>query len=301
MNKKLPKILIIAGSDSGGGAGIQGDIKTVSALGGYAATAITSVTAQNTVGVQAISDVPVDVIRQQIASVMDDIGADVIKTGMLSSKEIIELVAAAVGKYRIDLVLDPVMISKSGAKLLQDDAVESLKNKLIPKALLITPNIPEAEVISGMKITNEAEMEAAARKILNEYKCHAVLIKGGHLSDTYLVDILVRETGKVFKIRSKRIDTNNTHGTGCTYASAIATLIAKGYPLEKAVKKAHRYVNQAIRTAPKIGKGNGPLNHFWNTFTLDPKTIFRKFVYFIFYSIVFIKILLPLIKEAGSF
>jgi hydroxymethylpyrimidine kinase/phosphomethylpyrimidine kinase len=264
MNKKFAKVLIIAGSDSGGGAGIQGDIKTVSALGGYSATAITSITAQNTVGVQAISDVPIDILGKQISSVLDDIGADIIKTGMLSSTQIIELVAGAVSKYKIDLILDPVMISKTGAKLLQDSAIDALKNKLIPKALLVTPNIPEAEIIAGMKISNEAEMEVAAKKIIKEYKCHAVLIKGGHLPSSSLVDILVKEDGSVLKLRSKKIATSNTHGTGCAYASAIATLIAKGNSLEKSVKKAHIYINKAIKTAPEIGKGSGPINHFWN-------------------------------------
>ena len=265
IKNKLAKVLIIAGSDSGAGAGIQADLKTVMALGGYATTVITSITAQNTVGVQAVSNVPVNIISQQITSVLDDIGATTVKTGMLASPEIIELVAAAVSKYKLDLILDPVMISKSGAKLMMDESIDALRNKLIPKAYLITPNIPEAEVISGMKIATEEDMVTAAQKIIKEYKCSAVLMKGGHLSGENLVDILVRDNNEITKIRSKRIETTNTHGTGCTYSSAIATLIASGMPLEKAFKKAHTYVYKAIKKSRDIGgKGHGPLNHSWN-------------------------------------
>lgn len=263
MKKKIAKVLIIAGSDSGGGAGIQADIKAVSANGAYAATAIASITAQNTIGVQGIYDLPLDIIRQQISSVLDDIGADVIKTGMLSSKEIIDVVSDTLDKYNIRLVLDPVMISKSGAKLLKDDAVDALRTKLLPKAYLITPNIPEAEVITGLKINNEADMESAAIKILEEYKCNAVLLKGGHLEGKMLVDILMLKDGSVTKIRSRRIETMNTHGTGCSYASAIAAYVAKGESLPNAVRKAHRYLFKAIQNAQPIGSGKGPIDHFW--------------------------------------
>ncbi len=200
---------------------------------------------------------------QQIKSVLEDIGADVVKTGMLSSKQIIQLVAEAVEEHNLKLVLDPVMVAKSGAKLLQDDAIETLKSQLIPKAFLVTPNIPEAEVICGMKINTEADMLQAAKNIIFNYKCAAVLIKGGHMPGKLFTDILVQQNGAVTKVRCKKIETKNTHGTGCTYASAIATYLALGLPLDKAVKKAHKYVQGAIKNAPYIGKGKGPLCHNW--------------------------------------
>jgi len=260
--KMVPKILIIAGSDSGGGAGIQADIKSASANGVYSTTAITAITAQNTLGVQAISDVPLEIIRAQIDSVLTDIGADIIKTGMLSSKEIIELVAEVISQYKIPLVLDPVMVAKGGSKLLRDSAIQTLKEKLIPKAMLVTPNIPEAEILCGEKITNEREMENAAHKIVNEFGCGAVLLKGGHLDTYKLVDILLESSGKLVKFYSNKINTNNTHGTGCSYASAIASNLAKGYLLEKATRLAHKYINNAIKKSFSIGAGHGPINHF---------------------------------------
>ncbi len=263
----MKKILVIAGSDSGGGAGIQADIKSIAANGAYAATAITSITAQNTLGVQKIFDLPVDIIEAQINSVLSDIGADVIKTGMLSSKKIIELIAKIIGKHKIPLVLDPVMVAKGGAKLIKDDAINALKTKLIPKAFLITPNIPEAEVISGLKIKNEKDMEKAARKMIADYGCNAVLLKGGHLKGAELVDVLVHKISKheirSTKYKAKRIRTKNTHGTGCTYASAIAARLAVGDVLEKAVKNAHEYLQGAIKNSKKIGKGHSPVDHFW--------------------------------------
>ncbi len=274
MTKKIAKVLVIAGSDSGGGAGIQADLKSISANGAYAATAITSITAQNTLGVQAISDVPIKIIEAQINSVLSDIGAHVIKTGMLSSKSIIKAVAKSISKYKIPLVLDPVMVAKGGSKLLKRDAISTLKNELLPKAYLITPNIPEAEVLSGMKIKNAADMEKAADKIIKKYKCNAVLVKGGHLRGEELVDILMqKDSKKVLVIRAKKIKTKNTHGTGCTYASAIAAHIArarvdKTMPedkiLETSVRAAHKYLYNAIKKAGKIGKGHSPVNHFWD-------------------------------------
>ncbi len=274
MTKKIAKVLVIAGSDSGGGAGIQADLKSISANGAYAATAITSITAQNTLGVQAISDVPIKIIEAQINSVLSDIGAHVIKTGMLSSKSIIKAVAKSISKYKIPLVLDPVMVAKGGSKLLKRDAISTLKNELLPKAYLITPNIPEAEVLSGMKIKNAADMEKAADKIIKKYKCNAVLVKGGHLRGEELVDILMqKDSKKVLVIRAKKIKTKNTHGTGCTYASAIAAHIArarvdKTMPedkiLETSVRAAHKYLYNAIKKAAKIGKGHSPVNHFWD-------------------------------------
>lgn len=300
MAAKQAKILIVAGSDSGGGAGIQADIKSASAMGVYAATAITSITAQNTMGVQAISDVPLDIVRTQIESVMEDIGAHVVKTGMLSSREIIELVAAAVNKYPADLVVDPVMVSKSGAKLLQDDAIDALKKKLLPKAVLVTPNIPEAEVLTGMKINSEADMEAAARKIIADTGCNAVLLKGGHMHSDTLIDILVTSSGAVHKFHSKRIKTNNTHGTGCTYASAIAALVAKGMPLPKAVGKAHKYLHKAIINAREIGKGHSPVAHFYFLKHSSPADVLRNILYIIFMLIGLTQIVLPMVKDFAN-
>ncbi len=282
MSKKNPKVLVIAGSDSGGGAGIQADLKTISANGAYASTAITSITAQNTLGVQAISDIPLKMIEAQITSVLSDIGANVIKTGMLSSKSIIKLVSRVVDKYKIPLVLDPVMVSKSGSRLLKRDAITSLKRDLLPKAFLVTPNIPEAEVISGIKIKNAKDMEAAADIIIKKYKCNAVLIKGGHLRGEDLVDILMqKDSKKVLVIKAKKIKTRNTHGTGCTYASAIAAEIAKQLVdknnskhrsievsdnkiIESSVRSAHKYLYNAIKKSTRIGKGHSPVNHFWD-------------------------------------
>jgi hydroxymethylpyrimidine kinase/phosphomethylpyrimidine kinase len=209
--EKNPKVLVIAGSDSGGGAGIQADLKSISANGAYAATAITSITAQNTVGVQAISDVPIKIIEAQINSVLSDIGAHVIKTGMLSSKSIIKAVSKSISKYKIPLVLDPVMVAKGGSKLLKRDAISTLKNELLPKAYLITPNIPEAEVLSGMKIKNAADMEKAADKIIKKYKCNAVLVKGGHLRGEELVDILMQKDSKKSSGDPGEKDKNKKH------------------------------------------------------------------------------------------
>jgi hydroxymethylpyrimidine/phosphomethylpyrimidine kinase len=259
----IPRILIIAGSDSGAGAGIQADIKAAAANKVYASTAITAITAQNTVGVQHIFNLPTETIKHQIISVMEDIDATIIKTGMLSNSEIITMVADAIKKYKTKLVLDPVMVSKSGAKLLQDDAIEALKTKLIPVAFLLTPNIPEAEVLIGSKICSEEDMEEAAKKIISDLGCEAVLLKGGHMPSNNLVDILVEKNGNITKIKSKKIFTENTHGTGCTYASSIAAFLARGYSLQNSVKKSHSYLYKAIKTAKKIGSGKSPVNHFW--------------------------------------
>jgi hydroxymethylpyrimidine kinase/phosphomethylpyrimidine kinase len=267
MKNKIPRILVIAGSDSGAGAGIQADIKSIAANGAYATTAITAITAQNTLGVQAIMDIPAQMIRAQIISVLDDIGADIIKTGMLSNKATIELVSDIIDEYKIRLVLDPVMVAKGGAKLIKDSAIKNLKTKLIPKAYLLTPNIPEAEIIAEMKIKNESDMEAAARNIIEKFGCNAVLLKGGHMKGRELVDILVYKNGKkinIKKFRSQRIRTKNTHGTGCTYASTIAANLAKGERLEIAVKKARYYLWESIQASrtSTLGQGHSPLNHF---------------------------------------
>ncbi len=256
----IARVLIIAGSDSGGGAGIQGDIKTVTCLGGYAATAITALTAQNTLGVFAIHDVPEDFIAKQIKLVLEDIGADAIKTGMLNKESVINIVADSIADYpHIPLVLDPVMFAKGGAPLLRTSAVSLLKSRLIPKAAIVTPNIPEAEYLSGITITNVSEMKTAARKII-ALGCKNILIKGGHLDGNIVSDLLLTEDGEhIFE--QPRIVTKHTHGTGCTLASAIATGIAQKMSILDSVKRARDYVTSAIKTAPAIGRGHGPLNH----------------------------------------
>jgi hydroxymethylpyrimidine/phosphomethylpyrimidine kinase len=254
-------VLIIAGSDSGGGAGIQGDIKTVTCLGGYAATAITALTAQNTTGVYGVYEVPDTFIEQQIDLVLEDIGADAIKTGMLHKASVIHTIADKLAAYTklLPFVLDPVMFAKGGAPLLQPEAIDTLRERLIPQATVITPNIPEAEALAGMKIGGTEDMHQAAQQIL-KLGCKAVLIKGGHLQGDSVTDMLVHEhASEIFT--QPRIETHHTHGTGCTLASAIATGLAQGLPLLDAVKRARHYVLKAIENAPKLGKGHGPLGH----------------------------------------
>ena len=254
----LGRVLIIAGSDSGGGAGIQGDLKTVQALGGYGMTAITALTAQNTLGVFGIHEVPTDFITQQITLCLDDIGADAIKTGMLHSAEVIAVVAATIPNA-IPLVVDPVMVAKGGAPLLQEAALYALKTRLIPRATIITPNLPEAELLLGRPITAEG-MEAAALALL-ELGPESVLLKGGHGDGTILTDILVTCHAPPIILTAPRIATRHTHGTGCSFASAIATGIAQQLTLPDAVRRAHAYVQAAIARAPGLGQGHGPLGH----------------------------------------
>ena len=255
------RVLIVAGSDSGGGAGIQADIKAVTALGGYAATAITALTAQNTQGVFGIHDVPVEFISQQMELVLDDIGADCIKFGMLGQPKVIEAVAGVLDAKAagIPVVLDPVMVAKGGAKLLVPEAVETLKSVLVPLATVITPNLPEAESLAGHAEGGLDGAGALARDLL-ALGPKAVLLKGGHRDGGEVVDLLVSGDG-VARFAGPRIDTPNTHGTGCTLASAIAAGIAQGLVLEAAVARARDYVIEAIRTAPGFGSGHGPLNH----------------------------------------
>lgn len=255
------RVLSIAGSDSGGGAGIQADIKTVTALGGYAATAITAITVQNTLGVRAIYPVPLDIIRGQIDAVLEDIGADCIKTGMLASADIIDAVWGRLQALaaHVPRVIDPVMVATSGARLIDEGAIAALKTRLVPGATLLTPNIPEAEVLSGLPVADAESMRRAGQALL-ALGAKAVLVKGGHLEGPEVIDILVSTEGtEIF--RSPRIDTRHTHGTGCTLASAIATGLAQGLPLVDAVQRARAYVHEAIRTAPGFGSGNGPLHH----------------------------------------
>lgn len=255
------RVLIVAGSDSGGGAGIQADIKSVSALGGFAATAITALTAQNTQGVFGIHPVPPAFVRQQMELVLGDIGADCIKTGMLASIPIIEAVAASLDSHGADipLVVDPVMVAKGGAPLLADDAARALIALLVRRATIITPNIPEAEVLLGRPIAGIADMDRAALDLLS-LGCGAVLLKGGHLEGDALVDVLARPSG-LTRFAGSRIATTSTHGTGCTMASAIACGIAQGLDLEQAVDRARVFVRRSIETAPGLGHGHGPLNH----------------------------------------
>jgi hydroxymethylpyrimidine/phosphomethylpyrimidine kinase len=255
------RVLIIAGSDSGGGAGIQADLKAVTALGAFGMTAITALTAQNTLGVHGVLPVPLDFLRQQIAVVLDDLGADALKTGMLADSATIdavcdEITARAPG---LPLVADPVMVAKGGHPLLVPEAAETLKRRLLPIAAVLTPNLPEAEALSGMRIRTLDEMRHAAQTMLT-LGCQAVLLKGGHMPGDTVVDVLATDTG-VRNFESPRIESRSTHGTGCTLASAIATGLAQGLDLEIAVARAREYVRRAIETAPGFGAGHGPLNH----------------------------------------
>ncbi len=252
------RVLIVAGSDSGGGAGIQADIKAVTALGGFAATAITALTAQNTLGVHGVLPIPLDFIRQQMRVVLDDIGADAIKTGMLHDSATIEAVCAELPDG-VPLVADPVMIAKGGHSLLQDAAVSTLRRLLLPRATVLTPNLPEAEVLTGMKIRSAADMPAVGRALL-ALGPRAVLLKGGHLEGDRLVDLLVTAEG-IESFEGERIATRHTHGTGCTMASAVAAGLAQRLSLHDAVARARAYVLAAIKAAPGYGAGHGPLDH----------------------------------------
>jgi hydroxymethylpyrimidine/phosphomethylpyrimidine kinase len=256
------RVLAIAGSDSGGGAGIQADIKTVTALGGYAATAITALTAQNTLGVAGILAVPPVFVTQQIEVVLQDIGADAVKTGMLGDAAVIEAVAATLERSAkgVPVVIDPVMVAKGGARLLEPGAVDALIRRLLPLATVITPNLPEAEALLGETIPDVAAMHRAASMLLRR-GVPAVLLKGGHLPDDTVTDLLATaEATEAFA--APRIASRHTHGTGCTMASAVATGLAQGMSLRDAVVRARDYVRRAIASAPGFGAGHGPLNHW---------------------------------------
>ena len=258
--KPRSKILIIAGSDSSGGAGIQADIKTVTALGGYAMSAITAITAQNTTGVNSVIPVPIKDIEKQILFTCKDIKPDVIKIGMLYSDKVISSVIKALNIIKVrKIILDPVMVAKSGTKLINQSAIESLKNRLIKKTYLITPNIPEAEVLTNKKIRSTKEMIDAASTLLN-LGAKNILLKGGHQNSYLIKDIFLNKTEiKVFK--NKKIQTKNTHGTGCTLSSAVATFLSCGKPIKKSCELGIKYVNQAIKSNLNYGKGHGPINH----------------------------------------
>ena len=258
--KPKSKILIIAGSDSSGGAGIQADIKTVTALGSYAMTAITAVTAQNTTGVNSVIALPPKEIQRQIIFTSKDIKPDAIKIGMLHSSKVILSVIKALNKIKTKkIILDPVMVAKGGFKLIDDRAIKILRDKLIKKVFLITPNIPEAEILTNMKIKNLDDMVESANVLLS-FGVKNILIKGGHGKTKFLSDVLLNKKElKIFK--NKRIKSKNTHGTGCTLSSAITTFFACGKKINKSCELAIKYVNQSIRSNPKYGKGNGPINH----------------------------------------
>jgi len=261
MTSPLGRVLIIAGSDSGGGAGIQADIKAVTAMGGYAATAITAITVQNTLGVHGVHPLPLDLIEAQARAVLDDIGADAIKTGMLGSIEVVERVAAILDTSDAPAVVDPVMIAKGGHPLLPDAAVQAVRTLMVPRAALLTPNAPEAEALTGLGVA-DLDGQRRAGEALLAMGAKAVLMKGGHVPGETVIDLLLTPTGETL-LEGPRVDTRHTHGTGCTLASACAAGLAKGLPLESAVAEAWAYVAEAIRRAPGLGQGHGPLDHGW--------------------------------------
>ncbi len=265
--KKYRRVLAIAGSDSGGGAGIQADIKTISAMGCYAASAVTAITVQNTLGVQAVYPVPLDILEGQIDAVLSDIGADAIKIGMLHSAEVVNLVADLLEKYEIrNVVLDPVMVSTSGHRLIEEEAVEVINTRLMPLARVITPNVPEAEILAGCPISCGDVFDDIARRLSGSAGV-SVLLKAGHLSGETLVDYFYNaEDGTMTQLPSKRVQTRNTHGTGCTLSSAFAAALAKGEDLTAAAVSAKKYIEQAIISGAEyeIGSGYGPVDHFWS-------------------------------------
>ena len=259
--QKLARVLAIAGSDSGGGAGIQADIKTVTALGGYAATAITAITAQNTLGVSAVEPVSLAMIEAQARAVLIDIGADIVKTGMLGDAEVVALVARLLDEAAVPAVIDPVMVAKGGGRLLADDAVAPLRSLLVPRAALLTPNAPETESLTGLSVETTDDLRRAGEALL-ALGAGAVLMKGGHIPGERVVDVLMTPYGETV-FEGERIDTRNTHGTGCTLASACAVGLAQQMSLEAAAARAWDYVHRAMLKAPGLGKGHGPLDHGW--------------------------------------
>jgi hydroxymethylpyrimidine/phosphomethylpyrimidine kinase len=270
MRSSTARVLIVAGSDSGGGAGLQADLKTVTALGGYAATAVTALTAQNTLGVAGVLPVPAAFVRQQMEVVLSDLGADAVKTGMLHDAEVVGVVAdalaEAVGKRPgMPVVVDPVLVAKGGARLLRADAERAVLERLVPLAAVVTPNAPELAALTGLEVGTVEELEAAGRALLAR-GARAVLAKGGHVPGEVVTDLLLEATGggvMVTRFEGPRIHSRSTHGTGCTLASAVATGLAEGRSLAEAVERARRYVRGAIERAPGFGAGHGPLAHGW--------------------------------------
>ena len=255
----IPKVLIIAGSDSGGGAGIQADIKSTTYFKGYAMTAVTAITAQNTIGVQSIYPLPKQIVIEQINSVTNDLSPDIIKIGMLADEEIIDHISSNISDYKI--VLDPVMVATSGDVLIKDEIINSIKDKLINKSFLITPNIFEAEILSEMKINDLENQIEAGIKLLKQ-GCKNVLIKGGHGNSENINDVLITSNGDEHIYESKKIISKNTHGTGCSLASAIATNLGLGIDIKESIKISIEYVQNGIKNAPDFGSGNGPIRHF---------------------------------------
>ncbi len=259
------RVLTIAGSDSGGGAGIQADIKSISACGGYAATAITAITVQNTLGVTAVHPVPLEIIEGQIDAVLSDIGADAIKVGMLHSAEVVELVCRAIDRYKPQhIVVDPVMVSTSGHRLIEESAIEVLRRDLLPRATIITPNIPEAEILLGREISGQSALPEAAKELAFG-RNYSVLLKAGHLTEDMLTDILYTNDGEIHSLQSPRLTTRNTHGTGCTLSSSLATFLARGFSVVEATKAAKEYLTKALESGSKyeIGAGHGGVNHLF--------------------------------------
>lgn len=267
IKQTLPRVLAIAGSDPSGGAGIQADIKSCSANGVYAATAITAVVDENTIGVTGVHPIPDSFVAGQIHSVLDDVGADAVKIGMLHSASLIETVRQALDSYPYitDIVLDPVMVATSGDPLLMSDAISTLATRLIPRSRIITPNIPEAEILAGHPISHSDDMTLVARELQSRFPGVAVYLKGGHRDDGTITDVLA-DGDEIMTFTAPRIDTPNTHGTGCTLSSAIAACLAKGETLALACRHAHDYVHQAIAHGARqsVGHGHGPVLHFYN-------------------------------------
>ncbi|MSQ08856.1 MAG: bifunctional hydroxymethylpyrimidine kinase/phosphomethylpyrimidine kinase [Dehalococcoidia bacterium] len=265
----IPKALTVAGSDSGGGAGIQADLKTFAALGVYGTSVITAITAQNTLGVTRVQALAPVMVKAQIDAIMSDIGADAVKTGMLANAAIVRAVAAKIREHGFKaIVVDPVMLAASGARLLVEEAVESYKRELFPLATIVTPNVPEAEVLAGMTIKSASDQKEAAR-VLKRLGPRYVIVKGGHLTGRDSLDLLF-DGRKFIEFRAARIATRNNHGTGCTFASAIAAGLAHGRSVEDSVHTAKHYVHEAIRTAFSVGEGHGPLNHFHAFWDAEP-------------------------------
>lgn len=270
----IPRALTIAGSDSGGGAGIQADLKTFTAYNVFGMSVLTSITAQNTVGVTGVHDLPAEFVAQQLDAVASDIGIDAAKTGMLSNREIIETLAERIKHHRIEkLVVDTVMRAKSGDPLLRPDAQEAFISLMLPLALVATPNVQEAEAISGTKISSLDDKREAARRIVDK-GAKSVLVKGGHLDENKSIDVFYDGDSFVL-FEAERIPTKNTHGTGCTLSAAIAANLAKGLQLKESIRNAKEFVTQAICHSFELGRGHGPLNHFWSATDKDKRAVMR--------------------------
>lgn len=268
--KSYYSVLSIAGSDSGGGAGIQADLKTFSALGCFGTTAITAITVQNTLGVSGIHSIPPQTVYDQIKAVMNDIAPTAVKIGMVHNESLADAISSAIGPYQVPVVLDPVMVATSGDTLVENNIVDTLTKKIFPVTLLVTPNIYEAQILSGLTIKSKQDMKTAARRI-TQLGTHAVLIKGAHLRGQIITDVYLDQDGHEHSFDSEFVNTINTHGTGCTLSSAIAAYVAKGADLITSIKAAKEYVHQAIVAGKEVqtGKGQGPLNHFFNPKSLS--------------------------------